>query len=457
MAAGLALLTALVMSAGGCDSQASRVPMRALEPVPFADATTLAAFDGWDERPQRIILIVADTLRRDVLSFYGGAAHTPTLDALAERSQVFRNAFSSYYQTSMSMGSLFTGRTPSLETGDSTNPIAFGGFTWCGMARFAGPKQKTCIPKSVPTLGQAMRRAGYWTIGVASNGFLFKPYGADRGFDDWNEVGERMRPIARKTPEVWKRIIGARSAEVVNRTASRALMRRRSDNFFFYLHYMDVHDYLDIEDILDLTNYGDKSEKYLAAVARLDEAIGKMLGGLETAGLMEGTAIVFTADHGERLADEHFLEGTMWHMGNPSFDEVISVPLVVTPRISDNDEQLMRTEDSYRLVTRLAGSTFGGEEQLARDELFLAEPKYQTYRRGRWKSYIRREDGVHHLVDLDADPAEATDVAAMNPEVVAEHAERIAELTQKLAAQDAEPAELSQEDIRRLRELGYME
>ena len=105
----------------------------------------------------------------------------------------------------------------------------------------------------------------------------------------------------------------------------------------------------------------------------------------------------------------------------------------------------------------MAGSDLGGEESLARDELFLGEPEYQTYRQGRWKSYVRREDGAHFLVDLSSDPGEAEDVATQHPEIVRAHAERLAELTRKLAAHGNEPAELSEEDIRRLRELGYMQ
>ncbi len=41
--------------------------------------------------------------------------------------------------------------------------------------------------------------------------------------------------------------------------------------------------------------------------------------------------------------------------------------------------------------------------------------------------------------------------------IVAEHAQRIASLTQKLAASSAPPTELTEEDERRLKALGYLE
>ncbi len=71
-----------------------------------------------------IVLVVVDTLRRDHVSVYGGKAFTPNIDRLAARGQVFTNAVSSFHQTTMSMGSLFTGRTPSLATGRAETPLA---------------------------------------------------------------------------------------------------------------------------------------------------------------------------------------------------------------------------------------------------------------------------------------------------------------------------------------------
>ena len=46
---------------------------------------------------------------------------------------------------------------------------------------------------------------------------------------------------------------------------------------------------------------------------------------------------------------------------------------------------------------------------LERDELFVTEHAYRTYRRGRWKSYSGRYDGKFRLVDLEADPSARQD------------------------------------------------
>ena len=58
--------------------------------------------------PDRIVLIVIDTLRQDYVSAYGARDPTPNIDALAAGGQLFPNVVSSSYQTTMSMSSLFT-------------------------------------------------------------------------------------------------------------------------------------------------------------------------------------------------------------------------------------------------------------------------------------------------------------------------------------------------------------
>ena len=96
-----------------------------------------------DATPERIILVVVDTLRADHLSPYSAKVSTPNIQAFAERGQVFTNVVSSFHQTTMSMASLFTGRTPSLESGHSQKTLDWTGRNWCGMRRFA-PEISRC-------------------------------------------------------------------------------------------------------------------------------------------------------------------------------------------------------------------------------------------------------------------------------------------------------------------------
>ena len=157
-------------------------------------AATAAAFSlllpacspGGHETPERVILIVIDTLRRDHLSCYGSVVPTPSIDALAEKGQLFTHAYASFHQTSVSMASLFTGRILALESGKDKKSIGWNSLTSCGLFRFsAARKEERCFSKSLPTIAGFMSEQGYRTIGVNSNAALFRPGGYDRGFVDW--------------------------------------------------------------------------------------------------------------------------------------------------------------------------------------------------------------------------------------------------------------------------------
>jgi len=396
--------------------------------------------------PERIVLIVVDTLRRDHVSAYGGAPLTPRIDALAARGQTFRNVRAAFHQTTMSMGSLFTGLTPSLETQDPSRTLRWNSETWCGMARFAAARSEgICLPGSLPTLGDRMRQAGYWTIGIASNQFLFGNAGFSRGFDDWGEVGSQDGPIGQ--PRQKRRWLSEqRSWTPVTNAAMEAIARRPRDRFFLLVHFMDVHDY----------RY--QGVKYREAVAVLDTAVGTLLDSLEAEGLLDGATVILTSDHGERLAEVHRPRGRPRHYGNPSFEEVLEIPLIVTPPTDADPDAPLRTADLHQLLERIAGLEPEHEDPLEPGEHYVSERFFRTYIRGDWKSTIRRRDDRLFLFDLAADPAEQRDVSKERPDIVEAHRTRIDQLTRKLAVHTRHgDRELSEAERRTLEALGYVE
>ncbi len=394
--------------------------------------------------PARIILIVVDTLRSDHLSCYGGPTATPHIDALAAKGQLFPDALSSFHQTSMSMGALFTGRTPSLESGDDNRTIPWNGRTWCGLARFADPEgERGCIPEALSALGEVLHDAGYWTAGVLTNTLLFRPAGFEQGFDEWVEL---LDPESRPIGTFGKiKIRRSPSAKDVNAAVERVLRARPHDKFFLYVHYMDVHDY-------QLWR-----KPYARMVRWLDRAIGKLLAKLEEQGLLQESVVIFTSDHGERLGEQHLVPGKAGHRGNPSFEEVLHVPLIVSPAWFDDTAPGLRSQDVFALIAEIAGVPTSVEPELEPDELFLTERGWQTYRRGRWKSYRNRKNGALYLTDLQEDPGEKTNLADRHVHVAAAHRQKMAMLARRLAAPKPPPSALTTEDRRRLETLGYLE
>ena len=398
--------------------------------------------------PDRIVLIVADTLRRDHVSAYAGGEResglTPNIDALAARGQAV-SAHAAYSLTSMSMGALFTGLTPSLETGDPSRALEMTGDTWCGMVRFAAGAEDRCIPDALPTLADRIGAAGYRTIAVVSNPLLFGDEGFGRGFDDWFEVGVRAREGGDAAVER-RRASLSRAADQVLPALEHALDGRANDRFFLYVHLMDAHDY----------RYLGKS--YADAVRALDTAVGDVLAALAERGLDEGATVVLVSDHGERLGEKHRPGGKLEHYGNPAFEEVLAIPLVVAPAAIAEDAFTagFRTQDLHHWLVEMAGGNARGSraEAVEREELYVSELLFRTYRSGRFKSTIRRRDDKLFLYDLDV-PGEARNFAREHPDVAAAHRARIDELTRALAAEGVVERALAPEEARALEALGY--
>ncbi len=392
-----------------------------------------------------IVLVVVDTLRRDALGTYGSrtgaSSTTPNLDAIAARGAAHPDFRASFHQTSMSMGALFTGHTPSIETGELRRPLPWNGRTWCGLQRFreteAG-EAEGCIPEQIRTLGEVVHAAGYHTAAVVTNELLFRPAGFDRGFDVWRELA----PESEADPGDRH---AAAHAEAVNEAAAELLRERSSDRLFLYIHYMDVHDYML------------RRRPYKRMVGVVDAAIGDLLRMLEDEGLAEGSVIIVASDHGETLTERHLIQGGPGHMGNPSAEEVLRLPLVVSQSGLFDAGRPLRSQDLFALIARLAGGRESTPSELEDDELYLSELHFQTYRKGRWKSIRRRGKGTVHLFDLESDPGEQRDAAAGHPEIVREHVQRIEQLSRSLGASGRLPTALSEEDARRLRSLGYMQ
>jgi arylsulfatase A-like enzyme len=395
-----------------------------------------------DGPPQRIILIVVDTLRRDHVSPYGSAAVTPNLQHLADGGQVFSNAIASFHQTTMSMAALFTGRTPSLESGDSEHPLPWNGRNWCGMARFAAHPTDSCVSQGLTTLAEDLERAGYRTVGVVSNPFLFRPAGYDQGFDEWIEVA------ADDPDEIRKVLSRERSGSRVQTAVNDVLTRIPDQPLFLYVHYMDAHDYR----IWD--------ETYSAAASLADEHVGNLLHRLETMGLLDAAVVFFTSDHGEILDEKFGDYSTRTHFGNPSFQPVLEIPLIVAPPRFEDTDSPIRSQDIADLVRQVAGveAEAGPEPSVARDEHFVGELKFLTYRKGRFKSIFHRSQmGIRALFDLDADPKESVNLIDAERELSLQHMTRVGELVEALATSPTGNRELTEEDRATLRALGYLD
>lgn len=374
---------------------------------------------------ENAVLITVDTLRADHVGAYGGPVPTPHLDALAADGVVVEHAFTPMPSTGPALTSLFSGSHPWRH----------------GVLRNAMP------PPSIdlPNLPRELQRAGFATGAFVSSYVVSARFGFDRGFDRYHfEPTVGAGDGGAKGPGAWWS-----RAEPVTAAALDWLDSGIGEPFFLWVHYMDPHDPyrppagyerpenepVDVSNkrrppkLKDMDHLRRLIRYYRGSVVYTDEQLGRLVTGLRDRGLLDRTAIVVTADHGEGLGDH----GLLGH-GRNLHDELVQVPLIVRApgiaprRRSDGAAQLEdllptvlsllgvpipESLDGLDLVPWLRGETSRSprEAVIGRRAAFEDEPALFYERRGPRK-WIGELDGRGQLHKLEEDPLELAGLPA---------------------------------------------
>lgn len=354
-----------------------------------ADSASPAA----PERPN-VLLITVDTLRPDALGWVAGENETPALDALAAEGFRFPSAVSPVPLTLPAHLSMFTGMVP----------------------RRHGVRDNGQVLGAAPaTLAERLRDAG-WSTGAFISGYpLQAQFGADRGFDHYDDT----LPVG---AEGWlERPASATSA------AALEWLRATPEPWFLWVHYYDPHD--PYEPPEELVRPGRKG-LYHGEVAVTDRGVGELLAGLPDTPRLT----VFAADHGESLGQH----GEPTH-GFFLYDSSMRIPMVFhfPGRISSSESSAApRLVDLAPTVLDLTGlpplegtdgvslvPTLEGAEQEIPPAYLETRQPWITYgwspleavRTERWKLVLAPRP---ELYDLMADPQEATNRIADERPVV---------------------------------------
>jgi arylsulfatase A-like enzyme len=308
-------------------------PLQALVRVPEdISASAPTALAALADRPN-VILIIADALRADALSCYGGLVPTPNLDSLAANGQRYTRSIAQASWTKPSFGTIFTSLHPSSHT--------------------AVDKIRS-LPQAATTLAEVLAEAGYLTAGLANNPYLAPYVHFDQGFAQYTylepgyyagadryaarlSIYQLLKWLHLHLLRDYREVrYYYRDAAEVSTWATDWLDHHRQSRFFLFLHYMDPHDpyfehpyngraYPPCNDcMLEPTSVADIRRVYDGEVQYMDAEIGHLLDWLHREGLYEGALIIFTADHGEE-----FLEHGGWNHGVTLYEEVIHVPLII--------------------------------------------------------------------------------------------------------------------------------
>lgn len=412
-----------------------------------------------------ILFFQVDQLFATALTAYGGPAITPNLDRLAANGVVFENAYCNYPLCAPSRASMATGKLCS-EIGAYDNAAE--------------------LPASVPTYAHYLRDLGYVTALSGKMHFI----GPDQhhGFEqrltpdlypadfswvpNWGYEGKRDTndPRTVRIAGKAKHTMQMEFDELSTKQAIEFIRKPQDRPFFLQVSWTHPHDpylcpkaFWDLYDdhplpvpavpaledsahdqhslrlLKDFGMYGvtfsedeiaNARRGYYGAVSYIDAMVGEILDALETSGLAENTAVIFTSDHGDMLG-----ERGLW-MKKHFFDPSLKVPLLLyapwiePQRVAELSSlvDLLPTfcglatgENWASEVEQLDGTDltqFLDQDPKARNRTIFAEylaeattsPIFMV-RRGAFKLVISANDPPL-LYDLDNDPNEMSNLAS---------------------------------------------
>ncbi len=230
----------------------------------------LGACSSEPERPA-VLLITLDTTRAVALGCYGNPYDpTPALDALAAESILYQQARTVAPVTLPAHASMLTGLYPPRH-----------GLRDNGLWALSGAAE---------TVAERAAAAGVRTGAVVAAPVLHARYGLDQGFEDYDQPetadqAGRLEMSYRPAAEVADAAIDWWSEH-----------GDASAGAFLWVHFFDPHEpYQAPAEFVERLG----GRPYLAEVAAMDHAIGRLLDQLRADGSLERTTVLVVGDHGE--------------------------------------------------------------------------------------------------------------------------------------------------------------
>lgn len=342
-----------------------------------------------EESPQRVVVVLIDTLRQDALGIYGATRDTsPVIDRWAKEGRVYTAARSVAPWTLPSSRALLSGRAPE---------------TW----------------GDGPDLPTRLGAAGWYTGMFAGNIYLSSTFDMEGGWSEhrtvnWpsadDQVDEALAALARwpdrpalllvhfmdahlpyREPEAWR---GRFAGEPPARFSRREF------------HRLDV-----LRAPLSADEQAWVRGRYDNNVAYIDHTVGRLLRALP-----KDATVILTADHGEEFWDH----GEFEH-GHSLNEELLRVPMIARgPQFSPGSSaEPVSLLDVTPTILEAAGLPSGGMDGASLQSLASAPPAAPRpltfgrplYGDRRWGLAVGDEKYTLHadderLADLAADPLE---------------------------------------------------
>jgi arylsulfatase A-like enzyme len=429
-----------------------------------------------------ILFIVADDLRADVMSAYGGPVKTPNLDKLAERGSLFTRATCGFPICHVSRTEMFVGRSLVKEA-STKGAIAIKNewAVWPEIMRQAGwhtvYSGKWHVEGSPKTRGFEETSGLYSSGGGKGSPLTFPKSATGRavtGYTGWTIKGADDKAL----PELGVGLTPETDAHIAD-GAIRALGALREKPLFLHVNFTAPHDPLHwpkgredshkpseitlpanfrAQHPFDHGNIAGRDEVivpaprteedvrreravYDALVENLDAQVGRIVQALAKRGTLDRTLIIFTSDHGLAMGS-HGLMGKQ-----NQYEHTANVPLILAGPTVPTGKKIVAQcalRDLFPTTCEMNGlpipesvegrslvPVLNGTKSEVHDVVFgyFTDTQRMMRTADGWKLIWYPKAGQTQLFNVTEDPQELRNLAA-DPA----HAERLRSTTQQLKA-----------------------
>jgi arylsulfatase A-like enzyme len=449
----------------------ARALLRAIAPLLVAGSAVLfGARAAESERRPNIVFILADDLGYGEVGCYGQELiQTPHIDRMAAQGMRFTQFYAGAPVCAPSRSVLMTGQHQ-------------GHTRVRGNAGRANPKAQmlsaddVTVAKALKSAGYHTAVIGKWGLGLPGDegvpnkqgfdyffGFLSQHH-AHNHFPDYLWRNDERVSLPNKVVPVGEDGGGyATEAKVYaddlfTEEALKFVGEKRDEPFFLYLSYVVPHAnnertkaLQDGAEVPDYAPYTDRKwatpdKGHAAMITRLDGYVGRIVARLQELGLDERTLVIFTSDNGPHKESNHHPgmfrpAGPFRGMKRDLTEGGIRVPFIVRwPQkihAGSVSKHVAYFGDFFATAMELAHATppqnldsisfvpalLGDSMKQPRHPFLYWEFHERGFRNaalmdGRWKGIRNAPGEMLELYDLDNDPDESKNVAAIHPEIV---------------------------------------
>ena len=410
-----------------------------------------------------IVYIVADDQGWKDVGFHGSYIKTPNIDALAKGGARLEQFYAEPMCTP-SRAALMTGRYP-FRYGLQTLVIP-------SAAKYGLATDEWLLPQALKEAGYSTAIVGKWHLGHSDRKYWPRQRGFDHqygpllgeidyfthsahGTRDWFRDEQPIKEEGYVT-----RLLGDEAVRLIEHRGTKA-------PFFLYLAFTAPHTPYQVpkEALAQYASIADPARRsYAAMITAMDIEIGKVLRTLEANKLLDNTLVVFQSDNGGPASakftgeidmskstippdNSPFREGkgTLYE-GGTRVVAVANWPGYIPAGAVVN--QPIHIVDMFPTLAGLAGAPLGkhkavdgmdmwptfsqGKPSPRAEVVYNIEPFRAGLRKGDWKLIWQTTlPSKVELFDIAHDPAEKTNLAEKNPQMVAELKQRIEVLSRE--------------------------